>query len=234
MIGEWLEKNYSMLLNVRNAKFVFIFLLVSLFASVVIIFVFHKGNNFPKEVERNNSTTTAVKTGISQQNSSLRSPLNEALSRIIKKPFGIYVSPKNSTVIPEKFIGLHTGVDFETFQNEQNSDVSVVIICSGKLLVKRQARGYGGMVVQSCLLDDRPITVLYGHLRLSSVKNSVGETLNAGDFLGFLGTGFSVETDGERKHLHLGIHLGEEIDTRGYTQTQSELKNWLNIESYLR
>ena len=90
------------------------------------------------------------------------------------------------------------------------------------------------MVVQSCLIDNNPITVIYGHIRLSSIKNSIGDILNAGNFLGFLGTGYSVETDGERKHLHLGIHKGEAVDTRGYVQTESELKNWIDIKEYLK
>ncbi|NTU99252.1 hypothetical protein HGA64_04600 [Candidatus Falkowbacteria bacterium] len=41
-------------------------------------------------------------------------PISDALSRVTKKPFGIKVSPKNSSVSPERFTGYHTGVDFET------------------------------------------------------------------------------------------------------------------------
>ena len=181
----------------------------------------------------NNSTTTIENSGLPSKQIFV-SPINSALSRITKKPFGIYISPINSPVTPEKFTGYHTGVDFETFPTEQSDDITVTAICTGKLIEKKQARGYGGMVVQSCLIDNNPITIIYGHIRLSSIKNSIGENLNAGDFLGFLGTRYSTETDGERKHLHLGIHKGEAVDTRGYVQTESELKNWIGIEEYLK
>ena len=181
----------------------------------------------------NNSTTTIENSGLPSKQIFV-SPINSALSRITKKPFGIYISPINSPVTPEKFTGYHTGVDFETFSTEQAEDTTVTAICTGKIIEKKQARGYGGMVVQSCLIDNNPITIIYGHIRLSSIKNSIGENLNAGDFLGFLGTGYSTETDSERKHLHLGIHKGEVADTRGYVQTESELKNWIDIKEYLK
>ena len=161
------------------------------------------------------------------------SPVNNPLARILKKPFGIYVSPDNSPVMPEKFTGYHTGVDFETFPNEQNEDVPVMAICNGKILEKRFGRGVGGMIVQSCVFYDAAITIEYGHLKLSSVTASVGEILKAGAFLGVLGRGYSTETDGERKHLHLAIHKGSTINTRGYVQTKDELTNWIDIEKYL-
>jgi hypothetical protein len=159
-------------------------------------------------------------------------PINNPLTRVTKKPFGIYVSPRNSPVTPEKFRGYHTGVDFETFPEEQDVDVSVAAICEGKILEKSKASGYGGVVVQSCSLDNNPITVVYGHIQLASVKNSIGDVVKVGDFLGFLGTGYSAETDGERKHLHLGIHKGEMIDIRGYVNIQSELKDWIDFVLY--
>ncbi|MEX0918904.1 MAG: M23 family metallopeptidase [Candidatus Paceibacterota bacterium] len=161
------------------------------------------------------------------------SPINNPLSRITKKPFGIYISSTNSPVSPEKFTGYHTGVDFEIYPTEKDEDVSVRAICGGKILQKHQARGYGGMVVQSCTIDNNSVTIVYGHIKLSSMKIAVGDTLNAGDFLAFLGQEFSVETDGERKHLHLGIHKGSTIDTRGYVQTKDELENWIDIQKFL-
>jgi len=180
-----------------------------------------------------NSTKTITKNELPSKQIFVSS-INNALSRITKKPFGIYISPINSPVTPEKFTGYHTEVDFETFSTEQAEDIKVTAICTGKIIEKKQARGYGGMIVQSCLIENSPIAIIYGHIRLSSIKNSIGEILNAGDFLGFLGTGYSTETDGERKHLHLGIHKGETVDTRGYVQTESELKNWIDIKKYLK
>src|SRR5438105_4096773 len=49
----------------------------------------------------------------------LTPPIGNSLSRVTKKPFGIYITPQNSPVQPEKFKGYHTGVDFETTADEQ-------------------------------------------------------------------------------------------------------------------
>ncbi|NTW46481.1 MAG: M23 family metallopeptidase [Candidatus Moranbacteria bacterium] len=155
-------------------------------------------------------------------------PLVRAGERVTKKPFGIYVTPKTSPVRPERFTGYHTGADFEIFPEEADTDVAVSAVCDGKLLDKRYASGYGGVVVESCEYDGAPITVVYGHLRLSSVPVSVGKVFRAGDFLGNLGTGYSSETDGERKHLHLGIHRGVAENVRGYVAAQAELSEWVD------
>jgi len=160
-------------------------------------------------------------------------PLPNALSRITKKPFGIYITPATSPVQPERFQGYHTGVDLETTPAEQNVDVPVVALCNGKLLMARYASGYGGVAVESCTLDGQAVTIIYGHLRLSSVKPKVGDQLSAGDFLANLGTGYSSETDGERKHLHLGIHIGTGINILGYVQSKAALSGWLDGSKYL-
>lgn len=161
-------------------------------------------------------------------------PLSRTKERVAKKPFGIRVSPTNSPVSPEKFTGIHTGTDFETFPEEVDTDVPVMTICSGPLLRKQQARGYGGMAVQACTLNDNPITVVYGHLQLASINWIVGNQLTQGATLGILGKGHSPETGGERKHLHLGVHTGSQVVTNGYIANQSDLHNWLDIMQYIQ
>jgi len=161
-------------------------------------------------------------------------PLDQALSRITKKPFGIFIVPSTSPVQPERFHGYHTGVDFETFSDEQNIVVAVHAICDGKLLRRAWANGYGGMVVEACTFNKEPITVVYGHLNIASVTVKIGENLTVGDTIGMLGKGFSTETDGERKHLHLGIHIGASVDARGYVATKSELRAWVDFAQYLK
>jgi len=155
-------------------------------------------------------------------------PFKRVEERVTKKPFGIFIDPKTSPIQPEKFRGYHTGTDFETFPEEATSDVPVRAICSGSLEVKRSTSGYGGVVVQKCTFENQPVTVIYGHLRLASVQAAVGEDMAAGDIIGVLGTGQSQETDGERKHLHLGIHLGTAINILGYVAEKQTLKNWLD------
>lgn len=157
-----------------------------------------------------------------------QAPLTRAGERVIKKPFGIFITPQNSPVQPEKFSGYHTGADFETFPEEINAEIPVKAICSGELKMKKTATGYGGVVAQACELNNNPITVVYGHLKLSSVAKNIGENIEAGETIGILGKGFSAETSGERKHLHLGIHKGASVNILGYTQNKIDLADWID------
>ena len=176
---------------------------------------------------QNNSVLTKTKNGIV-------APISNALVRVTKKPFGLKVSPNNSPVSPEKFTGYHTGVDFETYLEEQNIAVPIYAFCSGQLAVKEYASGYGGVAVQRCVIDGEAVTVIYGHLKLASIVSKVGQELLAGEQLGILGQAYSKETDGERKHLHLGIHKGSIINIKGYVQTPTELDQWLDATQYLK
>lgn len=164
----------------------------------------------------------------------LTEPINNAFSRVTKKPFGIYVTPQNSPIRPEKFKGYHTGTDFETFDTEQNADVPIFAICDGKLLMKKYATGYGGVAVETCAVDNSPVTIIYGHLRLSSIAPKTGDNIKAGNKIAVLGTGFSSETDGECKHLHLGIHKGTNVNILGYVQNKSDLSGWLDPLTVLK
>jgi hypothetical protein len=164
----------------------------------------------------------------SQNNSGFQPPLDRAKERVTKKPFGIYITPQNSPLQTEKFRGYHTGTDFEIFPEELNIDVPVKAICSGKIAVKKFASGYGGVLIQNCTLDNQPITVIYGHLKLTSIAKQAGDDLNIGDKIGILGKAYSSETDGERKHLHLGIHRGSGINILGYVASKSALSGWID------
>lgn len=155
-------------------------------------------------------------------NSELTAPLS--VDRITKKSFGTYVTPEKSPVSPEKFTGFHTGLDFEA---PEDGDVSVRAACSGEIIYKQTVGGYGGVLIQRCDVAGEPVTALYGHIRLSSVTKTVGDSLTAGEEFAQLGTGFSAETDGERPHLHFGLHKGSRVELKGYSQNENDLKNWL-------
>src|SRR3989344_2738795 len=105
-------------------------------------------------------------------------PIDRVLKRVTKKPFGIKISPKDSPVSPERFSGYHTGVDFETFSDEQKKDIPIFAVCPGKLVLKKYASGYGGVAAQSCQIENQDVTVVYGHLRLSSISRKFGQALN--------------------------------------------------------
>lgn len=162
---------------------------------------------------------------------SIHWPIDRAEARVTKKPFGLNVRPERSPVSPERFSGYHTGVDFEVFSDEVDQPVEIRAICTGTLLVKRVAAGYGGLVVQACEFNDQPVTVVYGHLKLISVQTKVGDEVRQGQPLAVLGAGGSMETDGERTHLHLGIHKGTAIDIRGYVSSVAELDQWLDVRT---
>lgn len=80
---------------------------------------------------------------------------------------------------------------------------------------------------------EQEVTVIYGHLKIESVETTVGSEMNPSQALGILGKGFSAETDGERKHLHLGIHRGTGVTLLGYVSSQEALSQWIDPMEYL-
>lgn len=193
----------------------------------------------PAKIQQNSTPSPQVVTQqpqaspVSSTPSGIAMPLTNALVRITTKTFGIYVAPQNSPIQPEKFIGYHAGTDFEIFPDEADKDVSVFAICTGKIVLKRLAQGYGGVLVQACTLDDQAVTVAYGHLKLTSIAPNIGDTLAEGENFAVLGKAYSDDTNGERKHLHLGIKKGTLIDLHGYVQNKTELSGWLDFEELL-
>lgn len=148
--------------------------------------------------------------------------------RITKKPFGIFVSPTQSPVAHERFEGYHTGTDFEIFDDEYNADINVPSICDGPVVMTQYVNGYGGTVIQACTFNGDVVRVLYGHLKLQSIAYVSGNLLKINDVIGVLGANESMETDGERKHLHLSIHKGIRNDLRGYVAQEKILDQWID------
>lgn len=207
-------------------------ILTIILGGAIFFFVNYQKNKMPQQVVPSQTATSDAANITNPQKDQMiagfQAPLTRSIERVSKKPFGIFISPQNSPVQPEKFHGYHTGADFEIFPEEADTDVAVHAVCAGRLKVKEYATGYGGVAVQGCIIDGQPITVVYGHLKLASITAGVGDSLNVGDTLGILGRGYSAETDGERKHLHLGFHKGLGVDILGYVQNQSELGSWID------
>ena len=160
-------------------------------------------------------------------------PIERARERITKKPFGLYVDSQNSPVQPERFKGYHTATDFEVFPEEASTSVAITAMCGGEIRRKQQAQGYGGVVVQSCERGGEVLTVLYGHLDERKVEVNVGQYVAPGQRIGELAAAETPQSGLERKHLHLGIHQGAEIDLRGYVSNLSELSKWVDPLAYL-
>ncbi|PIP26152.1 MAG: hypothetical protein COS71_03235 [Candidatus Moranbacteria bacterium CG06_land_8_20_14_3_00_40_12] len=160
-------------------------------------------------------------------------PLLNPEKRITQKPFGVLIDPKTSPIPGERFSGYHTGTDWEIFPEEAGVDVEARAICEGEIRQKKKISGYGGVIIQNCILGGEKAVVLYGHLKLNDSPAEIGKTFFMGDKLAILGASGSADTDGERKHLHLGIKKGEEIDVRGYVSNRNELVGWLDPEKIL-
>ena len=146
-------------------------------------------------------------------------PTSEFKQRITKKPFGVYVSPTNSPIQPERFSGYHTGVDVE-FKDTQIK-VPVFSVCDGELVLSQWISGYGGTAVIRCQNN----YYLYGHLNVDSITQKI--QISQGDQIAILGQGNTRQTDYERKHLHFGIHKNS-LNLKGYVQTQEELQSWID------
>ncbi|MDP2874527.1 MAG: M23 family metallopeptidase [bacterium] len=162
--------------------------------------------------------------------SALVEPVSEFKQRITKKPFGIYITPNNSPVNPERFTGYHTAVDVEF--DDVAGEVPVRAIADGKVLYSNLGSGYGGVMSVRHQIGTETITAVYGHLKPDSML-TVGTEVKKGQQLGILGQGYSDETDGERKHLHFGIHKGAEVNLHGYVATKEELVGWEDPQEVL-
>jgi len=155
-------------------------------------------------------------------------PVGQFKQRITKKPFGLYVSPNNSPVRPEKFTGYHTAVDIE--YEDIAEDVPVFAVSDGRVVLSRTASGYGGVIMMEIKLDNAKHHVVYGHVRPSYLP-AVGQEFKKGEQISTLGTGYSAETDNERRHLHFGVLSNDRIDLRGYVQDQTELGGWIDPQT---
>lgn len=207
-------------------------------AIILIVLMYFKFFSNNKKIDSVISTeikkeTTKKTPGI--QKLPLALPLDNALARITKKPFGIKVSPNNSPVSSERFSGFHTGTDFETTTEEANVPVEVKVIIDGTIINKLSVSGYGGVILEKAEINNQSVIILYGHvdIRPQNSHINVGDSVKKGDVIAILSPANSPESGYERKHLHLGIIKGEKIDYRGYVPTKKELSNWIDPASVL-
>ncbi|USN53174.1 MAG: M23 family metallopeptidase [Candidatus Nomurabacteria bacterium] len=156
----------------------------------------------------------------------LLEPIEQFRDRITLKHFGQYITAQNSPVQPERFSGFHTAVDVE-FGDTDDIPIPVRAIGPGEIILSRTASGYGGVFVLRFQWQSETYTAVYGHIAPDSLPR-LGAQVLAGQELGYLGKGGTSETDGERKHLHFGIHLGSVTDIAGYVQSEAALTPWVN------
>ncbi len=214
------------------------FILVTLFIILLIAIAgFFLYRNFsqkksapksPPNISPSPVLTTQVSPTLSTN--TLSAPIAQFKERITKKPFGIFISPQNSPVSPERFTGYHTGVDVE--YEDVTTDVPVLAIADGTIVYANTVNGYGGVAILKFTYQNQEYTALYGHLRPASLPE-INKKVSQGEQIAILGTGESPETDGERRHLHFAVTKNNQVNFRGYVQNQGELASWLNpLELY--
>lgn len=163
-------------------------------------------------------------------------PLEHATNRPTPLHFGVHVTPDpetNPIDPPERFSGYHAAIDYEVSGEELDKPVAVYAICRGKVVYSGFAEGYGGLLIQRCTLDGETISVIYGHLSRNGLIED-GVTLRSGAQLGYLADARSQDSDGNRKHLHLGIHKGKALDMRGYVQDEADLEEFIDPATVLQ
>lgn len=144
-------------------------------------------------------------------------PMTGYRERRTVKVYGQYVQ--------DRFTGYHTGDDVE--YADVAGEVPVLAIADGEVVAARQAGGYGGMMVVAHAIGGKTVSALYGHLDLKSAK-LVGAQVKGGEPIAVLGDHESMETDGERKHLHFHLWEGGGERISGYAKTLPLLADYLN------
>lgn len=155
-------------------------------------------------------------------------PARGFLSAITKKPFGIFVTPEDSPVSPERFRGFHTAADAEL-----PADTPVFAVADGVVVRSGRVSGYGGFVAIEHQRGSERFVSIYGHLDPARLP-ARGVRVRAGEEIGVLGVAFSDETDGERAHLHFGIYTGSGVNVAGYVSSRDDLTPWRDPVAFLR
>ena len=145
-------------------------------------------------------------------------PIAEYASRITVNAFG-----EQSQVTLE---GYHVGDDVEYTNTDR--EVSVFAIADGVLTRKEWIKGYGGVLVVTHTIEGKALSVIYGHVDLSSVSLNAGEKVLKGQQIAYLGEGGTPETDSERKHLHFAMYEGADSRIQGYEPSAEKLEEWVN------
>ena len=196
----------------KNILLLVIFLLVALIFSLFFL-------KFREKLKTKNNFIEVRPTTKPLKSNKDYYPIAQFRERINKKSFGVYISPQDSPVQPERFKGFHTGVDVE-YEDIEN-DVPVFAVCDGEIVLSKWVSGYGGTLILKCGEN----YYIYGHLNVDSIVKKT--KILKGEDIANLGKGNTIETDYERKHLHFSINKNS-ADLRGYVQNEDELDDWEN------
>jgi murein DD-endopeptidase MepM/ murein hydrolase activator NlpD len=204
-----------------------IVVLIVLIVVLMVGFLVNRIVNTPPSISPSATpaTSPAITPSVSPVAIGLADPIADFKARITKKTFGMHITPATSPVQPEKFTGYHTGIDVE--YTDVTADVPVYALADDTIAYSGWVSGYGGALIIKADIKGATHSVLYGHLRPASLP-AVGTKFKKGDQMAVLGTGYSHETDGERRHLHFSVLSNDRIDLKGYVSNKSDLSGWLD------
>lgn len=163
-------------------------------------------------------------------------PMNRYFQRQHLKGFGQFIDDdfykgKEHRFPYNRFYGYHAAADLEYFPEEKDEEVPVYAVTTGEIKYIDSLQGYGGIILQN--IDDGN-TALYGHVKITNLSYKLGDEIEAGEILTYLGDEFSKETSKERKHLHFGIYKGTDIYFKGHEASQDALdRKWEDPTKYL-
>lgn len=206
---------------------------MKLHTKIFLLIAFISLVSYPYLSNINDKSTMPMRTESAKSSNLLPWPMDKAEQRQKILTFGKYVTPDPNTnpiSPPERFTGYHTGLDIEILPEEKDATVTVKTICEGKILYSAPfVEGYGGVIIQECHINNEATSILYGHLKPTSIKASKGdEVIKQGSLIAELGNAYSEETGNTRKHLHLGIHKGNHIEFLGYVNDEKDLQEFID------
>ncbi|MBU1119254.1 VCBS repeat domain-containing M23 family metallopeptidase [Patescibacteria group bacterium] len=153
------------------------------------------------------------------------------------RDFGYPIEPWNTTQGGGEFGAERSGNVYH-LGDDVTAPAGTAIYAFGSGIVKHigiHSRFGTVILIEHELVSEEKIVSLYGHLRMSDVAVSEGQSVEKGTLIGRLGSrgaenGFWIE------HLHFGIHKGayqKKWVYWGMSKRQEELTNWYNPSSFL-
>ncbi|MBU0731299.1 VCBS repeat domain-containing M23 family metallopeptidase [Patescibacteria group bacterium] len=142
---------------------------------------------------------------------------NRADAQSVGYPLDIYtVTSASCDFLGEcAMTGLHLGEDASA-----SADTPVYAPADGWIRDATEHTYYGMVILLDANIDGEEVVILMAHMSFSDRQVSVGDYVDKGELLGYIGN--SSENGGWSPHLHYGIHKG----SFGSTPTYSCDGNW--------
>ncbi|MFH0818596.1 MAG: VCBS repeat domain-containing M23 family metallopeptidase [Patescibacteria group bacterium] len=126
----------------------------------------------------------------------------------------------------------HMGTDADFAQGE---GAPVYAVANGVIKQVQEHTQFGLVIlIEHTLTSGEKVVSLYGHLKPSDRKVSVGQSVSAGDLIGTLGN--SSENGGWTPHIHFGIHKNAYTGAwvyAGHVPNPATANDWYDAETFI-